>query len=303
MREFISKLAMLVFFANFANCAARSRPKPQSPSLSQQERYAKMQDRVDEFGPWIVSHNGDVEANQGDSLFFSGLALYGLDCDHGLPIAQAIVEMLHETGGGLYRHPTIKDKVSMDGALALYTGIVKRMDKCDEFEQWQALMALHKDFLDHHAQRLNAAASVVMPAGFDFVQKALFAKLSLAGSPGSSQTLEEVAATWSAGTLIAHQACYRVHLSLLALKLSEDLGYPISQVGRTSFCSITNGYGLETVDHWCGRGGLSALLDTFEPNQWQYKFQRCHGWETPDGGGIAQPGIDYIVGYHDLTGL
>ncbi len=142
-----------------------------------------------------------------------------------------------------------------------------------------------------------------MPAGFDFVQKALFAKLSLAGSPGSPQVLENIANTWSAGTLMAHQACYRVHLSLLGLKLAEDLGSPISQVGRTSFCSITNGYGLETVDHWCGRGGLSTFLDNYVYDQWQFKPLRCHGWETPDGNGIAQPGIDYIVGYHDLTGL
>jgi hypothetical protein len=89
---------------------------------------------------------------------------------------------------------------------------------------------------------------------------------------------------------------------LNTFQIVEELGGKISSESRNVFCAATKGAGLPTTDSWCGRGGLDTWLDSFVYNTWQYRHQRCPGWEVADGAGDDQPAVDELVGWTDFHG-
>lgn len=243
---------------------------------------------------FVVSLNGDQKIHQGDSLLFSGLALYALDKQSGQPIADAFAKMMEERDGGTYRHPDMPDReTSLDGLLGLYRGIAKRINLCDEKPLWAKVMKNH---------RARMAAS--LPAEFNLVADALAFRLGLADSPDirriSNLALE--VSTWATLVKRGRRSCYRIHLGLLALQGMEDLGFPVSPDDKAKFADATSGTKMPTVDEFCGRPAIEAFLKDFTYNKWQYQHQRNPVWEAPDGYGQDHPAIDYLVGYADLHG-
>lgn len=242
---------------------------------------------------FVVSLKDGAPQHQGDSLFFSGLALYSLSCKEGKPVADALLAMLTELDGGVYRHPDQKDREpSLDGLLALYRGVAKRIS-CGEVEPWATAMKNH---------RARMAAS--LPAEFNLVSDTISYKLGLSDEPDMARlhNLAVEVASWAQLVIAGKKACYRIHLGLLALQGMQDMGYPVSDLDRGKFAEVTNGLKMATIDHFAGRQGLDKFLTEFSYDQWQYKPQRCVIWERQDGDGMAHPGIDYLVGYADLFG-
>lgn len=228
---------------------------------------------------WVVSRwveDGRVE-HTGDSVLFTGIALGASSCETGDVHEAALLAMLQETGGTVYRHPSQRERQpSLDSHLGLWWGISERVERCPASrDKWASAMAHHKP--------LN------VPGVFDVVLDALFHKLGLAPAPssGSLRDLEVVMAGWAHLVVATRSAGYRIHLGLLAL---ETAG-----AGRDAFCGATEGAGLLTVDHFCGRDDLQAFVSGFEWNQYEYRFQRAH-WESPDGKeGLDTPGLDLRV--------
>lgn len=288
---------LIILLVMVSACHHAKPPKPRPPTQAEVQTYETVAERalsfIDDSG-FIVSRGHS--ANLGDSLFFTGLALYGLDCSRGRQLDASLAAMVRDQGGGLSRHPSMPGDLSLDGLLAFYRGVAKRVIMCEEHDLWGPLIAQHVEWSKKHPEYL--------PAGFTFVrdQLAHLVDPMTYVSPVSSRqaALELVIEEWAATVISAKAACYRINLGLLALQQIQEEGRAISFEGRDGFCEVTPAAGLPTVENFCGRAGLETYLNTFAFNVWQYRHQRCTGWEMPDGD--VEPGIDFLVGYADLHG-
>lgn len=247
---------------------------------------------------FVVSRDSDGEARHtGDALIWSGMAVGALDCAHASPVSEALRGMLEQLNGGLYRHPDLPNDISLDGALGLYKGVSALVTRCpDELEPWKKAMALHKDFADLFGQLMNEHSDAELVDEFHYVRDLLFHKLGLRAKPSSDRLriLEAQIAGWAYGVKLKKAACFRVHLGLISLQAVEQMGESVSKAGRDKFCQATEGLELPTTDHWCGRGDLVSWVQSFQFDQWEYRHQRCTGWETPDGKGYRTPGVDLL---------
>jgi hypothetical protein len=204
--------------------------------------------------------------------------------------------MLQLSGGQLFRHPSLTDKVSIDGALGLYFGLSLSLDKCQDGIEWGHLIALHREFLQSHDYRFNFEDDAQLVPEFDYVLDLLSAHYGLAPKPSQSRgrNLEAEVSLWAYGVKAKHEGCYRAHLGWLTLRSLEAFG-ELSDGGRQDFCRATNGLNLPIIDHWCGRTDIKDWLAKYTPNVWGYAHQRCPQWDSPDGKGREQPGLDLLV--------
>jgi hypothetical protein len=252
---------------------------------------------------FVVSRDGAAPIHQGDSLIFTGIALSALPCSDGAPLDAALQQMVKDLRGGLYRHPSLASEISLDGALGFYLGVAHRVKRCAEADTWRPLLATHKDA----APFLNRASGVQLQEPFTYVRDKLLAAVDLGDEPDPRRlaALEKAAIALGEAPHLARiaktgsDACFRPHLGLLAFQAVEALGGQISASGRDSFCAVTAQYDLPTIDQWCGRDGLAQFTSSYQPNQWQYRHQRCPAWEAPDGNGKAHPGVDFLRGLAD----
>lgn len=284
-------------------------PLPVTVSIAQQFEDASHRlssEFIDDKGFIVSRGTGETAEDVGDALIWTGLGAYALDCPLGAVLSDSLRYMIMELGGGIYRHPTLKDNASLDGALGLFRGIAKRITLCNEAEVWKNPLAKLQNFERLTAGRLNPVDSAVLPAEFDYVRDLLLAKLQLAGEPPVDRlrALEQELTAWALAVKETKSACYRANLGLITLQTVEELGGSISKAGRDGFCDVTDGLNLATIDQWCGRiGPLEDFLNSFQYDTWVYRHQRCLGWEHPDANGTKTPGLDRLVAFRQLYNL
>ncbi len=287
-----------IICALFLSSCAKAKPsEPAAPALAPEvEAYDQAADRMLGMadGGWIVSRGsgGEVQ-HEGDSLLWTGMALGTLDCARAAPVSQALLAMIDLEAGGLYRHPSLRGQdVSMDGALGFYWGVVKHVIRCpDDLEAWHVAIASHQ------------AHGFKMPTkGFEHVQKDVFHFFGLLADGGTNHDLAEEGAAWAAAVNARHAAAYRIHLVLLAYQLVEATGDHLLGSQRDRFCSATRGTGMPTTDFYCGRDDLTNWIAAYVPNAWEFRHQRGQ-WESPDGGGLETPGLDYLVALRSVYQL
>lgn len=290
----------LIIFCVLAACGkAKSEPTPAVPTDPVKDAYTETQDRLEARflnDGMVVSLGGDEHL--GDSLLWSGIALGSEDCDHQ-QVDSGLRAMVDMNTGALSRHTSLPAQVSLDGALGFYYGVAARNKRCPKLLlDWKNTLMIHQNYMAANGGKINAKAGFVVPAEFDFVQQALFAKLGLAAAPSVHKLnlLADEVAVWAEGVRLQRSACYRVHLGWLALRTAELLGYTIDATHRNRFCAAEVGLNLPVIEHWCGVNALQEWLDTFAYNRWEYAFQRCPAWETPDGNGYETPAVDRLIG-------
>jgi len=278
-------------------CGRADEPSKDIPSDEIRAAYQSVQDRLLQLsdGGWIVSRDqNNVIKHQGDSLIWTGLALYALDCEHGTASEDVLLGMMTDLNGGLWRHPSLSDKASMDGALGLYRGISWRIEHCEGSKgKWIAAFSLHDKF-SRPSGKLNPNSGAVLPREFTYVRDLLSHRLGLGGDPSNDRlrALEVQIAGWAAAVNAKHAGCFRAHLGYQALKTIQALGGPVSDGGKDAFCAATRGMDLPTVDHYCERSDLKVWIANFTYDQWEFRHQRCGSWETPDGKGYKTPALD-----------
>jgi hypothetical protein len=242
-----------------------------------------------------ISDTG-VSKHQGDALIWSGVALSAMTCSDGVVIEDALIKMILELDGGLYRHPSLKSEISMDGALGLYNGLAHRFTRCPQLiSKWKPALKLHKEFMDNNRNRLNPNSSVSLPDYFPYVRDLIFWKSDLISKPSNKTllALENEVAAWSLAVKLKKQPCFRIHLSYLAIDAVSELD-GVTTSGRNKFCSATKGTDLPIIDNYCGRGDLVGWIDDFEYNKYEYRHQRCGGWESADADDDKTPGVDLL---------
>lgn len=279
------------------------------PDLEALSAYAvdvnRLQDDFLDQG-FVVSRYASGEAeHRGDALIWSGIALGVLPCDEGDDIENALISMVERLDGGLYRHPELADRVSMDGALGFYRGVAQRLRCSGKRDLWASPLKLHYEFSLKHKTGLNAASTAELVPEFTYVRDLLLAEVGLRGKPSADRqrTLETQTAGWALAAKLKRASCFRIHLGLITLQTIESLGGQISEKGRDQFCSATKSLELPTVNHWCGRPGLLDFLHSFKHDEWEYRLQRCTNWESPDGNGLLTPALDRLVGLSEYYGF
>lgn len=298
--KFIYVLLFSIFFVSCGN--AEDEDLPEEPSTPIEEIYSQASQRlVDNFleNDRVVSRDKEKKPeNIGDSLIFSGIALYALPCSLGDRIENQIISEIIAENGALMRHPILyRDDGNLDGALGLYFGISERIKRCGSKDKWKEAIKKHLEFVSSHDLKLNPKSDSKLEKYFDYVLYLLGSKIGVKTKPtddikfllGLEITL------WAKACVVSKKSCFRVHLGLLAFKTIENLGENIQDPVKIEFCKITDGIGMPTVDHWCNRGDLKKWIDDFEYNEWEYRHQRCGLWEKPDANGFETPGLDFLV--------
>lgn len=280
-----------------ALCACgKTEPKPE-PSPADAEiraRAAQVEERIlglTEPRGWVVSKHidGSIE-HTGDSLIWTGMAMGVMSCAGGAAPEAALLEILQTNNGRFLRHPTLPSKeTSLDGHIGVYWGIAQRVRRCPESSPlWVAALATHEP--------------VNLKGPFEHLLSSLKYQLGMGGKPNVAALTDTVAA-WAYGVVLSKSAGFRIHLGLLSLQTLEHAGVGLPAGARTKFCSASDGSGLTTTDHWCGRGDLAGWVKAFEFNRYEYAHQRAE-WENADGRpGLVTPGLDLLVALSDLYQL
>ncbi len=294
-------------------CSRAPAKAPEVVSVPEEirQRYEEATDRlVDEFLDYdrVVSRRDDGSAEHiGDSLIWSGIALYALPCEKGAAIERQLISEIESLNGGVMRHPAQPDSASLDGALGLYYGVADRVYRCPgSRELWAPVIRKHLEFVNDNDRRLNPKSGGKLEPYFEYVLHLLAHRLGVRGKPvdGIRNVLALEVAEWARVVVMSKSACFRVHLGLLTLLTLDRLGEGAPGHIKKIYCRATAPADSPAVDQYCGRKDIKQWIEAYQPDQWEYRHQRCAAWESPDGRvGLRTPGLDYLVALRMGYGL
>ncbi len=229
---------------------------------------------------WVVSRFTDgTMRDQGDSLIFTGIAMGALDCARGAVPEAALIKMLDEKHGGVYRHPTIPNEYTLDGLLGLWWGVQERTRRCPEsVPTWQAHLKDHE-------------RAVKVEPFFSYALETVMARLGLSSNPTPTErgVLGSEVGGWAVTVVEQRAAAYRLHLGFLTLSIVN------APQGKQTYCEAVTDAKIPLIEQFCGRAGLSDWISGFAYNRYVYQFQRG-AWESPDGvDGLNTPALDLIM--------
>lgn len=301
--KWASLLSLLCLFA----CHSDAKPEREPAKPSIEERYRAAIERLFSHfyaDGYIFSRAADGSRQHvGEAILWSGVAMTALPCDKAQVISTDLVNLLNETNGEIRRYEPLTPEyngreLNFDGETGLIAGFSSFVTRCPELAQpVKEAWVLHQAAIERNGGELYPGTGIKIIEPFLWTTKALSAA---AGMPveldqRDREHLEDWSAGWALSLHVKHSACYRAHLAFLHLQASEALGHPISKSGRDNWCAATRGMDIPTIDFWCGRSEISAYIDSFQQDQWEYRFQRCGSWELPDGAPFETPGLDLIV--------
>lgn len=257
---------------------------------------------------WVVSRHEDGSTeHEGDSLLWTGLALGVLPCSYVGVFSDRMIKMIKDHDGALVRYEPLGEyaggrEVTFDGATGLYYGVASLIQRCpDVVSLWKDPWELHLNYLEKADGRLNVKAEhdarLFEPWGVlpDLIGHLLGLRDDHP-SRARMNALELESALWTAATYSAKKPCYRMHLSYLHIRTLDRFGH-LSDEGRKSFCSASEGAKIALYDGFCNRGDILGWMAGYEPDVYEYAHQRCPEWEHPDAGSLRTPDLDYLMAY------
>lgn len=255
------------------------------------------------FGVVSLKPDGSPE-HLGEALIWGGTALWVLGCDEGAALSAALARMVLDHEGAMIRVDPLGEyddgrQVTLDGVLGAFLGIARRVMDCGEKELWRAPLSAMTAFQQANDDRLHPDTPAKgMFAEFKYLRDLARWKAGGGGEPADNRQgdLEKMVGGWAFAVQVARKACYPVNLGLTSLLTIETLGESVSGAGRDQFCANTTGMDIPSVDHYCGRKPISDYLDDYQVDEYEYRFQRCGTWESPDGDGNTSPQLDRLVG-------
>lgn len=255
---------------------------------------------------YVVSREADGSPeHQGDSLLWSSLAMGILPCDQGAETTRAIIDSVNRNDGRLVRIDPLPgsyagNETSRDQVTGALLGFVLRDQRCpQDREALRSAWRRHHDFVIRHDGRLHEGGNpnFYMNPAMRFLWDLVSTHFGAGEEPGSvaKAAFESGVIISSTATDLQESACYPVHLSTLMMITAARLGRPVSHLTRREFCHQTRGMELPLTEWFCDRGSPESYLASFEPNQWEYRHQRCK-WESPDGSpGKETPALDFLM--------
>ena len=290
--------------------------KPLSQLIEQGAQFLERLEEKNLHGPYVVSRhpNGRTE-HEGEAILYSGI-LYGLlPCGH--PLAErlgiGLSHMIMRHDGAMVRFEPLGEyeggrEITLDGAIGLYYGIIKRYEKCarEVKDQWSDAMGAHFEYLRQNDGELYPGTDVSFFPELNTLPQTVASLFGRDKRPHRFRVraLQAELYLWSLGVRVTKAPCYRVHLAWLMMESMRLAGFNIENKSKERFCSLTEPMDMPTIDGFCGRKEkLHQYLSTFKLDEWEYRAQRCGAWETPDGKGLTTPGLDYQIALDQFIGL
>ena len=267
-------------------------------------------------GAYIVSIRPDgSNVHMGEGLFHAGMWLWTASCSAGAGVSRELATRIVEQGGQLVRFDPLGEyaggrEITIDGALQLYAGVMRRIVDCGERDLWEDALSAHYVWLVENDWRLHQntfGEGSTLAGTFHDLTLALDLVMWQAGlfdEPERERMgeAERQSAVWAAALHVKHDACYRANLAWVPLLTAETAGWATTLAGRSMFCSATRGMDIPTIDHWCGREPISTYIASYVPNEWEYRHMRCGAWESADGKDNLSHGLDLLVALVMLHG-
>ena len=293
-------------FCLFA-CSSQAKPDREPAQAPLEQLYADAVTRLFEHfydHGYIVSRSADGAAQHvGEGLLWSGVALGNLPCDRAKQVMADLSTVMTTRNGEIRRYEPLPQEyagreLNFDGETGLVYGFARFLQRCPNdtgglSDAWR----LHWEAIRRNDGQLYPGTGERMPGLFAFTTNALSVRLGLipAVDVREQDTMEQAAASWATAVKLQRAACYRVNLAFMHIQAAEALGYPLSDLGRSMWCSATKGMGIATVDFYCGQSEILTWINAFEFNRFEYAHQRCSAWEMADGNGLETPGLDLIT--------
>lgn len=252
------------------------------------------------YGSGFVGSLGKFD---GDSALFSGIAMGAVPCDKAEVFLHGFETMVEANDGGFVRNWPLdseyvekNNEYSKDQHVGVVFGLMSLKRRCPEYgdrvtDIWnknqQFIEDTGGDYLHPNANlsKINQPIRVLnhLMSGKDI-------------NEGDIMDLEGFLIVGAMGIGTAKTACYPVHLGTMAIVTMWLGGRPISKLGMDAFCEQTNGMDLPLTDFLCTRISARLWLETYIPNQWEYRHQRCGSWESsPDARESETHGVDYLI--------
>jgi len=255
---------------------------------------------------YVVSREADGSPqHQGDSLIWSAIAMGILPCGQGAATTNAILDSVKKNDGRLIRIEPLPasyegNETSRDQVTGALLGFVLRDERCpQDREALRSAWGRHHDFVLRHGGRLHEGGNpnFYMNPAMRFLWDLVSHHFGHGDEPGkvAKAAFESGIIISSTATDLQESACYPVHLSTLMMITAARLGRPVTHLTRREFCHQTRGMELPLTEWFCDRGSPETYLASFQPNQWEYRHQRCK-WESPDGKpGKQTPALDFLM--------
>jgi len=298
-------MAVLLVLFLVLHCVGCTNAKRDEP-LDLSAKYTEVADRLPEFteNGWIVSRNlEDGTEHEGDSLLWTALAMAALDCERAKPYAAHLADMITRNDGALVRYEPLGEyangrEISFDGATGLYYGILDNIVRCNAHDFWGHPWSKHVEAVDRNKGRLHPNVEAFVGPEFTVLPHYIGFLLGRRSEPHGDRIriLEAQVSAWAVGVISTKAACFRLHLGWLYLDSLQTMD-ALGGAGKASYCGGTTDAQIPLLDHWCGRRDMSDWFEDFKYDEWEMRWQRCGGWETPDGNGYRTPAIDWLMGY------
>jgi len=310
------RAALVAALCLLAGCGeAMDRPGTLPGDDVARARYVAASDRLLErftdLGQVVSRGPGSKPERVGEALIWTGTAMANLGCGDGYQLTRLFLARLRSFQGALFRYVPLPEEyfpgneVSLDGELGWWWGAAARARRCpEELPEFAEAWALRAAYLERTGGRLHANVEQTVPAPLDAARDQVAHALGLRGAPSQDRldALGYGLAGWAASVAAVRAPAYRINLAFTTIRAVEASGGTIGDGARNAFCGATAGVDIPTVDHWCGRPALSAFVDGFQHDVWEYRHQRSGAWETPDAAGFETPGLDLIVALRELHG-
>lgn len=303
------KVLLFILFSFILACSKKVKDIPPEDPLPEHillynEASQRLVARFIENG-WVVSRNAEGGPEHvGEGLIWAGVALSTLSCEQGTALEDHLIKMIYDQGGALVRYEPLGEyeggrEVTLDGALGLYLGVAYRIAHCAESKlKWQVPIAFHFKFLEANDYHLHLNVGAKLGRPFDYLLDLLRYRLRLLDRMPDVHRfslLEAALVAWSKGVTATKSACYRINLAWIALQTALELGVEQGETGKAAFCRATKNADIPIIDHYCGRTDIKSYIANFKYDEWEYRHQRCGGWESPDGQGLETPALDLLV--------
>ncbi len=245
----------------------------------------------------------------GDSLIWTATAIGVLPCEDAARLVDRLVLRLEQNGGLLVRYEPLPaeyadgNEISFDGETGVEFGLARFLTRCGDAADRGRLAAAWRLRLDAVAAaggHLHPNVDATVPGAFKLTGDALAHELGLGGAPARDRHLafEAEAAAFIGATVLARASCFRLNLAYEHLSALEAMGFSSSGPGRQALCAATDGVGVLTWDHWCGRPGLEAYAAEFHDDT---RLQRCD-YQGAENDEFAGPGVHYLWALRILYG-
>lgn len=261
---------------------------------------------------WVVYRQNNQYVNQGNSMYWSGIAMASLNCLESQPIYTAFELSAQVREGAFVRFDPIPeqyqagDETFLEGEYATMFGLVSRYNACakendQEAKKIKNIWSLHKDFVTLNEMELYPTTEDKVTTEINYVWQTVSKYLGVGNivnyTLGTKEEFEKAILAWATEVNTSHTGCEKVHNATILAMTLDGMNDKVSDATKQQFCQTAQGMDIPLTDFWCFGEDQEKFLKDFKVNAWQYRNSKC-SWDKPDGvAGLETPALDFLLVY------